>query len=58
MSNAYVVEAVHTADGRRNEKLAGWRPSDSVANVFMIGPPPLILLLCDVSPGNFSSSLY
>jgi len=32
-ANAYVVEAVRTAGGRRNGKLAAWHPADLAAEV-------------------------
>jgi acetyl-CoA C-acetyltransferase len=31
MTEAYIVEAVRTAGGRRNGKLAGWHPADMAA---------------------------
>jgi hypothetical protein len=31
MAEAYIVEAVRTAGGRRNGKLAGWHPADMAA---------------------------
>jgi acetyl-CoA C-acetyltransferase len=33
MAEAYIVEAVRTAGGRRNGKLAGWHPADMAAEV-------------------------
>ena len=33
MSEAYIVEAVRTAGGRRNGKLAGWHPADMAGEV-------------------------
>src|SRR5690348_10704491 len=33
MVEAYIVEAVRTAGGRRNGKLAGWHPVDMAAEV-------------------------
>lgn len=33
MAEAYIVEAVRTAGGRRNGKLAGWHPADLAAEV-------------------------
>ncbi len=33
MSEAYIVEAVRTAGGRRNGKLAGWHPADLAAEM-------------------------
>jgi acetyl-CoA C-acetyltransferase len=33
MTEAYIVEAVRTAGGRRNGKLAGWHPNDLAAQV-------------------------
>jgi acetyl-CoA C-acetyltransferase len=33
MAEAYIVEAVRTAGGRRNGKLAGWHPADMAAAV-------------------------
>ena len=32
-SSAYIVEAVRTAGGRRNGKLAGWHPADLAGEV-------------------------
>ncbi len=34
MAEAYIVDAVRTAGGRRNGKLAGWHPADMAAEVF------------------------
>ena len=31
MAEAYIVEAVRTAGGRRNGRLAGWHPADMAA---------------------------
>ena len=31
MAEAYIVEAVRTAEGRRNGKLSGWDPPDMAA---------------------------
>jgi acetyl-CoA C-acetyltransferase len=33
MAHAYIVDAVRTAGGRRNGKLAGWHPADMAAEV-------------------------
>ena len=33
MSEAYIVQALRTAGGRRNGKLAGWHPADMVGEV-------------------------
>lgn len=33
MSEAYIVQAIRTAGGRRNGKLAGWHPADLAAEV-------------------------
>jgi acetyl-CoA C-acetyltransferase len=32
MGETYIVEAVHTAEGRRNGKLSGWDPADMAAD--------------------------
>jgi acetyl-CoA C-acetyltransferase len=34
MSEAYIVDAVRTAGGKRNGKLAGWHPADLAGEVF------------------------
>lgn len=34
MPEAYIVDAVRTAGGKRNGKLAGWHPADMAAEVF------------------------
>jgi acetyl-CoA C-acetyltransferase len=34
MAEAYIVDAVRTAGGKRNGKLAGWHPADLAAEVF------------------------
>jgi acetyl-CoA C-acetyltransferase len=42
--NAYIVEAVRTAGGRRAGKLGGWHPADmagEVLNLFGSDSPPL-----------------
>src|SRR5882762_5983591 len=33
MADAYIVDAVRTAGGRRNGKLAGWHPADLAGEV-------------------------
>ena len=33
MAEAYIVEAVRTAGGRRDGKLAGWHPADMAGEV-------------------------
>lgn len=51
--NAYIVEAVRTAGGRRAGKLAGWHPADMAGEV-----PNALVDRCGIDPGAIEDVIF
>jgi hypothetical protein len=51
--NAYIVEAVRTAGGRRAAKLADWHPADMAAEVFNA-----LVDRCGIDPGAIEDVIF